>query len=379
MRRWVILATAMLCAIGAAPARGQDAVDFEVVHKLDLMAVRGEDAGQVHALDNLDLMATADLDRLIGWSGGSMHVHVLDNLGGRPNDSAQTLQGVDNIEVANARLRLFEAWFEQAVGARTTVRAGLYDLNSEFYRNDAAGLLIGPAFGIGSEIAATGPNGPSIFPSTALAIRVDHRIGESNYVRGAVLNATAGTLGDVQGVNLSFDDGALLIGEVGREHDGGKLAVGFWGYSRNQDDIRALDAGGAPLRRAAYGGYVVIDQPLGEAVTGFVRIGVSDGRTTPFVGGWQAGVLIGPVVRGREDSQLSVGFGQARLSSGWRANLDDAGTASAPAETMFEISYADIITRHVMLQPDLQLVLNPNGERNRRPALVAGLRMTIQL
>ena len=46
---------------------------------------------------------------VLGWQGGKAHVYVLDNRGARPNDAAETLQGVDNIEVAHAGLRLFEA------------------------------------------------------------------------------------------------------------------------------------------------------------------------------------------------------------------------------------------------------------------------------
>ena len=88
----------------------------------------------------------------MGWRGASAHIDVLNNSGGIPNDDIGTLQGVDNIEVLSQRLRLFEAWVEQAWGD-TSIRAGLYDLNSEFYSNDSAGLLMAPAFGIGSEVA----------------------------------------------------------------------------------------------------------------------------------------------------------------------------------------------------------------------------------
>ena len=102
---------------------------------------------------------------------------MLNNSGGAPNDVAGTLQGVDNIEVRTPRLRLFELWLEQSLGP-ASVRAGLYNLNSEFYADDAAGQLLAPAFGIGSELAATGPNGPSIFPSTALGVRLNVDLGK---------------------------------------------------------------------------------------------------------------------------------------------------------------------------------------------------------
>ena len=154
-------------------------VQLAADYTLDLVAVDAADRGSGTALlDNLNVTADFDLDGLIGWRRATAHVHVLNNFGGMPNNRANTLQGIDNIEVASQRLRLFEAWLQYGLGSNASARVGLYDMNSEFYANDAAGTLLAPAFGVGSEIAATGPNGPSIFPSTALALRLEPRVGE---------------------------------------------------------------------------------------------------------------------------------------------------------------------------------------------------------
>src|SRR5262249_4727374 len=151
---------------------------------------------------------------------------------------------------------------------------GLYDLNSEFYQNDAASLLLAPAFGIGSELAATGPNGPSIFPSTALAVRASWSVTPHQTLRAAAINASAGVLGDPGGVDTSFNDGALLIAEWARRGDV-TLKIGAWRYSEQQDDIRDVDAFGAPLKRGASGAYLSLEGPLwrdgDRAAIGFLR------------------------------------------------------------------------------------------------------------
>lgn len=372
----------LACAAIAPAARAQDGVDLGAAYVMDVIAVSDQERpAKLYWLDNLDLTADLELDKLIGWNGATMHVDVLVNMGGMPNDRAGTLQGVDNIEVASHRLRLFEAWIEQKLGERTTLRAGLYDLNSEFYANDSAGLLLAPAFGVGSEIAATGPNGPSIFPSTALAVRVDHRIGGNGFVRAAMLNAAARTLGDPGGVNLTFDDGALLIAEGGVAGTGGKIAIGAWGYTREQDDIFATNAAGDPLRRHARGAYVVAEKPFNDpegarAVAGFVRAGLSEGKTTPFKGGWQAGLLVSKLWQGRDDSQLSFGVNQAWLSNGYRNVLRADGVHSAAAESAVELTYSDRIGP-VTLQPDLQLVFDAGGDADAKTVLVGGLRASI--
>lgn len=129
-------------AIGGTLAQEPEssgAVQFGFAYTADVMGV--VDGGLERRgsyLDNLDILVDADLDALLGWSGGTAHLHVVNNAGGVPNDFAGTLQGIDNIEVGDQRLRLFEAWIEQTLGDSATLRLGLYDLNSEFYANDAA-------------------------------------------------------------------------------------------------------------------------------------------------------------------------------------------------------------------------------------------------
>ncbi|WP_162244362.1 carbohydrate porin [Sphingomonas sp. Leaf339] len=368
----------------SAQEKAPPAIDLGASYVIDAIGVMSADQPD-HAdlLDNLDLTATLDLDRLIGWSGGTGHLHLLNNFGGNPNNYAGTLQGIDNIEVAGQRLRLFEAWIEQSLSRTTTVRAGLYDLNSEFYTNESAGLLIAPAFGVGSEIAATGPNGPSILPSTALSVRIDHHIGDSGYIRFAALNASAGTLGDTQGVNLTFNDGALLIAEagIGRRR---KIAVGGWSYTKRQNDIRAIDSAGNPAQQKAHGPYAVAEHPIGPVdathpASAFLRLGISDGYTTPFRGGWQAGLLIAHPFSSRPDSVASIGVNQGYLSRGYRQNLRDAERPMALAETAFEVTYSDNMTPFLIVQPDLQIVIDPAGDKSRNVVFIAGMRIRIDL
>ncbi len=364
-------------AVAQEPAELARPVQFSLSYTADVTGVvDGGLARRGRFLDNLDLVMDVDLERAMNWRGASAHVDVLNNSGGIPNDDAGTLQGVDNIEVPSQRLRLFEAWVEQSFGD-SSLRLGLYDLNSEFYANDSAGLLIAPAFGIGSEVAATGSNGPSIFPSTALAARYHAQFHDDYFFRAAVLNADAGVLGDPGGVDISFDGGVLLIAEGGVE-GARKLAFGAWRYSERQDNIRE------PSQDIAQGVYFVFEQPLNDpdgerATRAFLRAGVSDGETTPFAGGWQAGVLIERVTAGRPDSVFSFGFNQAILSDGYRQNQIDLGAPISRTELQIEITYADKILPQVTLQPDLQWIRRPSGDRSIEDALVAGVRVSVEL
>ncbi len=380
-------AAAGVCAAASlgAVAHADEAVSHEFTYKADVMGpISGGPSKSGRFLDNLDLKADLDLDKAAGWSGASAHIHVLNNSGGRPNEVAGTLQGIDNIEVARARTRLYELWVQQDfAGGHANVRAGLYDLNSEFYSTAASGLLMAPPFGVGSELASTGPNGPSIFPSTTLAVRL-HVEGARGYVQGAVLNADASTLGDPHGVDMGLDRGALTIVEGGLKGST-RLAVGAWRYTLKQDDIRDLDAVGKPVRRTAQGAYVLAEHAFtpedapGAQVKGFLRAGLADGDTTPYRGGWQAGLLVEHVFEARPDSAFSVGVEQGFLSSKARANAADAGVNSARAESSLEITYSDRLTKRLKIQPDLQVFRRPGGDQQARDEVIAGLRLIFDL
>lgn len=60
-----------------------------------------------------------------------------------------------------------------------------------------------------------------------------------------------------------------------------------------------------------------------------------------------------------------------------RANQRDAGIDAVRNETGFELTYSDQVTPWLRLQPDVQLVIDPNGDRARDDAWVAGLRIAI--
>ncbi len=381
-------AAAVMSLATAFSAQAQETSDsawtHEVVYTADVIGpIDGGASKAGRFLDNLDLMADLDLDKAVGWSGGSAHIHVLNNSGGQPNDLVGSLQGVDNIEVSRQRTRLYELWLQQDFG-HGSVRAGLYDLNSEFYVTDSSGLLMAPPFGIGSEFASTGPNGPSIFPSTTLAVRVRGEFGQGGYVQAAVLNANAGTIGDPHGLDMGLDRGALMIAEAGRDGRT-RIAAGAWKYSRKQDDIRDLAANGDPAHADAQGLYVLAEQEWsapdapGARVRSFVRVGVSDGDTSPFRGGWQAGLLVEKVFAGRPDSAFSIGVEQGLLSSKHRANGADAGFDLGSAESSLEITYSDKLTERLTIQPDLQYIRRPGGDRDADDAIVAGLRLTLDL
>jgi porin len=370
------------------PAFGQDKPDswlaVDAVYKGDVIGVaHGGLRTGMRGVHDLDIVGTADLEKALSWPGATVFVDLLDTVGGHPNNLSGSLQGIDNIEVTRSRAKIYQAWIEQSLaGGSVKLLAGLYDINADFYHNDAAGLLISPPFGMGAELSATGPNGPSTFPSTALALRARATTG-SFYVEAAVVNARAGTIGDPEGVDMSGRDGALILAEGGLTRNG-KLAVGVWRYTRRQPKVTADGASADDGLVTSQGLYVLAEGTLTgkEGAPGhvsyFARAGVSDGRSTPYGGGWQIGLLVARPIKQRADSQLSFGIADGILSAHYR-RLNDGSTLRHKHERIVELTYSDRIFGHTLLQPDIQYVIHPVGDETARNALVIGLRAQIAL
>ncbi|WP_082745513.1 carbohydrate porin [Erythrobacter sp. CCH5-A1] len=393
LRRCILLLAASI--LPAAPLRaedGEDADDAPVVtlegeYVLGIVGVaQGERTGVRH-VDLLTLTGTLDLEAAAGWQGTELVGEVIAGTGREPNMLAGTLQGIDNAEVAKNRVKLYQFYLaKQFADAPIRLAAGFIDLNAEFYSNEAAGLLMAPAFGIGSELAATGPNGPAIFPSTALTLMVHAEPSPTTYTSLALVNAESGVLGDAGGIPAMLREGALVIGEAGLTSFG-KLALGAWTYTRRQDDLRLIDASGDPLRQRAAGAYMLLEVPFGinaaaaepdtPAASLFLRAGISDGNTTPYSGGWQAGVLVNGVFAGRPDSQLSLGVNQAFLTDRFRLNEADAGTPRGRTETGFEITFADRVAPWLTLQFDSQYVSRSEQRPDTRDAVIVALRFIL--
>lgn len=388
----LLLAASILPAAPLRAEDGEDADDAPVVtlegeYVLGIVGVaQGERTGVRH-VDLLTLTGTLDLEAAAGWQGTELVGEVIAGTGREPNMLAGTLQGIDNAEVAKNRVKLYQFYLaKQFADAPIRLAAGFIDLNAEFYSNEAAGLLMAPAFGIGSELAATGPNGPAIFPSTALTLMVHAEPSPTTYTSLALVNAESGVLGDAGGIPAMLREGALVIGEAGLTSFG-KLALGAWTYTRRQDDLRLIDASGDPLRQRAAGAYMLLEVPFGinaaaaepdtPAASLFLRAGISDGNTTPYSGGWQAGVLVNGVFAGRPDSQLSLGVNQAFLTDRFRLNEADAGTPRGRTETGVEITFADRVAPWLTLQFDSQYVSRSEQRPDTRDAVIVALRFIL--
>ncbi len=323
-------------------------------------------------LDNLDLVLETDMEALLGWRGAELHLYGLYNNGNSISELVGDAFAVSNIETAVSAFRLYEAWIDQKIGSSFSVKAGLYDLNSEFDALEASGLFMGSAHGIGADISQSGLNGPSIFPYTSLAVRLEKNFASGVTIRAAVLDAVPGDPDHPRrtAVKLDSDEGALVIGEIDIPVGGGRLLLGHWRYTADFETFDGFDASGNA------GTYLRGEAELLHAgdtrLDGFFRLGKAAGRFNMFDAFASAGVKLTGVAA--DDGEDELGFAVAH---GWTSDGYRDMTGAGPGETVFELTYRRSVTPFLALQPNLQYVMSPSADPMTDDALVIGLRAEI--
>jgi porin len=257
---------------GRRGAMSDAGYDWEIVYKLDLLGKISPPGRQAYGLDNLDVKLALDGEKIAGLKGSSGLLYVLSNRGGKPVVQGDHSAGLDNIETpaGGNTTKLYQAWIQQTfLDERLSVLAGLYDLNSEFYVTESSSMFIQPVYGIGAEMAGTGQNGPSIFPTTSMALRVKAEAA-GYYLQAVTLDGVPGDPNNPHGTHVQFNkgdgalnviEGAIPLSAAAHAHDN-KLALGVWRYTARFDDLIAVDGNGNPVKRVSHGYYAMMEKVL---------------------------------------------------------------------------------------------------------------------
>jgi porin len=379
---------------GVRPRLAEHGISFVPVYTGEVMGETGGayDGNRAVYAHNLNLPLDVDLEKLAGWRGALFHVNAFWIAGrGLTEDTIGDLANVSNIN-AYRTFRLNELWLEQSFGENLSVKAGNIAVDTEFFSSAASALLINSSFGTFSLIAANLPNSP-IYPVAAPAVRVALHAGKHWTFQAAVFD------GDclAQDVNkngtdfhLAAGDGALIFSEVQftphPDADDKTLASvfklgGFLHTKRTQTWAAQFngETGGGSVN---YGIYGVAEQDLykrdGKSITAFVRGGGAPGNRSVI--GWyvDVGVNFKGFVPGRDNDVAGIAFARSTFSRSFSDYTQATdGTDEINSEMVIEATYRAQLTPWWMLQPDLQIILTPGGEKSAAHAVVLGLRTAI--
>lgn len=397
---------------GARTRWSERGIDFEIGLRADFLANRSGGARRGRAyMDNWDIRLKADAAKLWGWTDTTAYLHVISQHGGRFNARiAGSFMGVDGIEAGTNTTKVFHAWLERTFFDRKlSLLAGLYPLDSEFYLTEASGLFLHPGAGMAAEVAQTGVNGPSIFPTSSVGVRARWRPATKLSLLAALVDGVPGNPRKPRGTHVRFErgDGTLAIVELWLEpleqdvveplqpergvpqdaaverHERyeavSHYGVGYWRYSARFDDLADLDALGRPMRRVNRGAYVFGEQTVyreaadpAQGLVLFARYGVASGDVNVLERSYSLGLRYRGLVPGRGEDELGILWGRGDAGAKFRQ-----AAPVAASETVLEITYRARVRPWLAIQPVLQRIAHPGPDPARRDARVAGVRFEI--
>jgi len=327
-----------------------------------------------------------DLDKLVGWKGGSFDISWYSYHGGQPSRdlvgpfSTQTVSGWET----STSVRFHEIFLRQTWGdGRFVFRAGQLAADDDFFVSEQAAQLLNGSFGFLGLGRSRGiaPFFPLAAPGAYLRARSAERRWEG---RVGVYAADPGQdrPGNF-GFDYSFGNGAFFLGELRARRSPfgrpGSYAVGVTGTTAELNDFE--DGG---TTRGAYGLYGVVDQLLFEQTPHrpglgiFVRsYGAPQADRSQLLWYVDFGLGVTRPLRGRDHDLFSLGFAHAHFSGDYVDSLRVMGQNVSRRQSLLELTYRFQATGWLTLQPNLQLFFDPH--LSRRDATVIGLRAVIEL
>lgn len=371
---------------GLRPAMEKNGVTADAVLTADfLYNTRGGLKEDGTVLGNLDLTFEVDTAKAGWWENGTFFLYLLGNFnsGRFMTEIVGDVQASSNIE-ADEAFKVYEAWYEHRfLEDRLSLLAGLHDFNGEFDVLEYASLFIHSSFGISPDISQTGP---SIFPTTSLAVRLKVRPTEKSYIMAAVYDGVPGDPEDPPRttVILKEEDGVFVAVEAGvsagqpGEKGYYKVGAGAW---RHTADVENFD--GQPHDKNR-GVYLIAEKTLyaedaeGQGLGGFIQLGWADDDWNQIASYWGAGLNYTGLIPGRDRDGLGLAVASARNGDKFMEFRRDVELAPVEhTETAVELTYRAEVRPWLFVQPDAQYIINPGMDPAVKNAFQIGTRVEI--
>ncbi|WP_342730841.1 carbohydrate porin [Bradyrhizobium sp. B117] len=366
----------------------------------------GVKRGAIH-FGRLDLSVDADLDKLVGWTGGRFYANGFVIYGqGLSRNYVVNLATISEIEALPDQ-RLYNAYFEQSFfNDRLNIRAGQQAADVEFFDSETDDLFINGTFGWPAIKASNLPAGGPAPPIAVPGIRVKATLSDRVTLFGAVFNGDPSGPGDQDpqlrdhhGLAFRVNDPPWVIGQVRFNYDidvggrplAGNFTPGAWKHYGSFDSQRftaegqsIADPDGSGLAAKLHGNYgifAVVEQVLYRppevkenstsaslpGVTAFGRIAYSPPDRNLIDLYLDGGIGFVGFTPGRPLDRFGVAMAYMRISNTAR-NLDlDTNFytgVQGPVrsnETLLEMIYEAHIKPGWLIAPYFQYVWRPSG------------------
>ncbi len=196
------------------------------------------------------------------------------------------------------------------------------------------------------------------------------------YVQAAVADSRAqpGQTGFKTAFHDQGEDHTFSIYEVGVSPEirgmAGNYRLLFW---YDPQPLARFDGSGTWRDDTGFG--LSFDQQVTQRVTLLARYGFAHGQVRQFSNVWSLGASLAEPIPGRKKDVLGLAMAQGLFSEDFREARD-----AAPQETIFEVYYSLPIGKHIIVSPDLQVLLNPDPvghPAGTQPDVIGGVRLVV--
>ncbi len=310
---------------------------------------------------DLELSSTA-------FERGTIYAHFEAGRGAGIDERIATLSGFNDDADGEDNLRLTELWYEQSLaGGRLALKLGKLDLT----------VPCGP-HGFAFDANAVANDETSQFVSTgfvnSLAIEFpDNTFGAQLWIAPherldlgmAVAAADSDTFEDIFTI-VQADLSLTLLGRKGH----------YRAYMWNNGTSHQVVGEEATTGEDGHGFGVSLDSGTVGPAAAFFRYGWQRGDIYHVEHSWSVGLHTSMGAIGRDDDVFGLAYGNAVISKDWR-DVDALSGVATGNEHHVEAYYNAGVNRNLSLSPDVQWVVNPNGDNHNNGVFVFGARVQV--
>lgn len=367
----------LLITINAYSNNIGEATNIEASYIVDMQSVFDGEKEGTPIIGNFVLSTDIDLDKLYNFEKTNFFTSLMIMHGRSPQtyvDDLQTTSGIDGGGIDS--IYLYESYFQRSFfNDKLSVLFGLYDLSGEFNINAPATYFIHSSLGTSAALGTSGRNGPTIFPMSALALRLSYDLSEYFYIKFAL---TDGVPGDIKNpyhneISINDDDGDFeLLELVYHQEDHYKFGLGFWRYSKKLDDLKEVDSSGDPVKKRSQGAYFISDYQFSNWFHPFFRYDFANKNVQEI----SSNIVFGFISQSPWDSESTFGIHTsiAYLSEKY---YEDNNLESK--ETAYEINYTYSPSDLFTIIPNYQEVHHPSGRKDLDRVKIFGLRLKAEI
>jgi porin len=343
---------------------------------------------------------------ILGWEGGTFHSLITERAGSNLSKAKiGNLLTVQEIYGDGQTTRITQLSYEQTLfSGLLDVEAGRMNVENDFatspkYFGQSLYCNFQNNSICGTPIAAPiNSNGYVAYPASSLGAKVKLFLQKNIYVETGAYEVNPSLYAASNGFKFgpSGAQGVFTPVEAGITPYLGGLAGNYrvGAYYDNSDNTTAVGQAtkflpaNSPLlsslpmemRAGRYGGWVQADQEIEGDTEGkkgtvlFSAFEWGDRATSLITWYGEAGIVRSGTFAGRDADTVALGFALANINSELLAFQKANGTPATAEEMMLELNYGYALAPWLNLRPGVQYVWHPDGEAERRNAVVLMLK-----